>query len=342
MNIANAVEAEFSDAEQQSIEAVPTDSPAAYSFYLRALTSRLTDGTTLVAAVEDLDRAIALDPEFALAYGEKAVRLAARGRLSPQLESEREQRAQESAEQALALDPNLAIAHTALAALHIANGRWNEAQQELEIAYEINPKDPLLLLNYGTLMRDIGEYTESVRLLEQAAALDPGANRNQLGISYRMAGDYEASRTAFQHSIELNPADPNPVGQLAYTEVAAGDYDEGLRQLQLSEDLGFAGSTFRVAQLAYAYSRIGREQDVERLFERFQEMAGATPPSDSEWVMVYLAVGEIEPAFRHLQSVADDPAGEYGVGIVQANVYSDPVLNEPRFAELRSQINSLD
>ena len=71
MNVANALEAEFSSAEQARIEERPTSSPAAYALYLQALdTWRTADQATLQSL---LDRAIVLDPDFALAYALKAM-----------------------------------------------------------------------------------------------------------------------------------------------------------------------------------------------------------------------------------------------------------------------------
>ena len=73
MNIANALQAEFSLAEQQTLEREPTSSPAAYALYLQARTSFATITAEGVAAGHALlDRAIAIDPAFGRAYGLKA------------------------------------------------------------------------------------------------------------------------------------------------------------------------------------------------------------------------------------------------------------------------------
>ena len=61
-----ALEAELSPAEQESIERAPTNSAAAYALYLNALDADF-DG-----AQSYLDRAIEIDPSFALAYATKA------------------------------------------------------------------------------------------------------------------------------------------------------------------------------------------------------------------------------------------------------------------------------
>ena len=74
MNIANALQAEFSVAEQQSLERKPTSSPAAYALFLQALSGVRDSAPGAIEAAHGLlDRAIAIDPNFARAYGMKAI-----------------------------------------------------------------------------------------------------------------------------------------------------------------------------------------------------------------------------------------------------------------------------
>ena len=152
MNVANALEAEFSLAEQASIEQIPTDSPAAYALYLKART-----GADSWRA--DLDQAIELDPEFALAYATKAYwyALESEGTAVNPAEAALSLRvARETAEQSLLLDPANGLAHGALAILHVAAGEVGEAQAAYERASELSPNDPNLLALYARFNRYIG------------------------------------------------------------------------------------------------------------------------------------------------------------------------------------------
>ena len=73
MNIANALEAEFSLAERERIDKPPTDSLEAYALYLkaRALVSNINP-LSPPEFYQYLDHAIELDPDFALAHAVKA------------------------------------------------------------------------------------------------------------------------------------------------------------------------------------------------------------------------------------------------------------------------------
>ena len=108
MNVANALEAEFSLAEQERIEKRPTSSPTAYALYLLARDSYLTArfGEPPESFHQSLDRAIELDSEFAFAYALKAISYARSMTRSPRRTeesqfAEREEFALRDAEQAL-------------------------------------------------------------------------------------------------------------------------------------------------------------------------------------------------------------------------------------------------
>lgn len=137
--IANALEAEFSLEEQESIERAPTTSPAAYALYLRAL--EMLSGSEPRTALASLDRAIALDPSFANAYALKATYYAnelASGSAGEDSNT-MERLALENAERALALAPDAAFAHLALGQLHQLNGRLEDARVFYGKAIELDP-----------------------------------------------------------------------------------------------------------------------------------------------------------------------------------------------------------
>ncbi len=339
MNVANALEAEFSLEEQASIEKIPTVSPAAYALYLRGVIRQ----QSFASALQFLDRALELDPEFALAHATKALRLANRG-TDPL--PDWEARSREAAERAILLDPTLASAHAALARLHAVHWRRAEAQEAYEVAYQLNPKDPLVLHEYGSFKPDVGEYDEAIRLLERLAELDPGASRNQLGLAYRYTGSYEAAGAAVRHNIELSPTNADLHTDLALINILQGNRDDAIGHLQTAQQLvvmgGSSSGARSIAQLAEAYALLDRRQGVERLFNQFQDKAREELIGNVFWARAYVALGDYEQAFQRLEAAINDPVGERQWGTIKANEFSDPILDEPRFVELRNQLGSLD
>ncbi len=339
MNVANALEAEFSLAEQESIEKIPTDSAEAYSLYLRSL------ATLEVPDIQYLDQATAVDPDFALAYAMKAYSAAYE---SDSLDGpENLVTAHENADRALRLDPTLGLAHAALAFVHMGNRRWAEAEQVFEQSLELSPNVPGVLVLYGRFNRYRGEYAESIRLFTRAVELDPNNPILQfhLGVTYRFAKNYDAAASALRIALDLNPAYPNAHAQLAYVEISRENLEEGLRELQIAEQLyGDGAPNWRLGQFANIYSRLGRREDVMRLFGELEERERQSPVRAANWAVAYIALGDYEEAYQRLEAAVNDPTPASNdtipLGNIKANIYADPVLEEPRFQELRDRIGA--
>lgn len=344
MNVANALQAEFSPEEQQSIEQAPTSSPLAYTLYLRALNTTWPDESI----VADLDQAIAGDPDFAEAYALKAIYMAWTAPPS----DETEQLVAENAETALRLDPTLGVAHLALGMLHESRWRGAEALASLQRAYELSPNNPLVLEEYGRFNRYVGNYAEAVRANLRAVGLDPNSQmqHSQLGASLGTLGEFDRAAEAFRAGIALEPSVIGPHVQLAAVEARRGRFDDALRELELTEALG-TDDPVRLAQMAGSYARIGRAEDAQRLFERIEVIDREDPQSDALWAVAYLAIGDYDEAYARLTNAIETqvPARLFSYGEaripftnLKSNVWGLPALEEPRFVELRERIFALD
>jgi TolB-like protein len=201
MNVANALEAEFSPDEQRALKQTPTSEPAAYAFYLRAR-NFLTGNLGTEAAHAALDRAIEIDSGFANAYALKALLYAAslvntaQGTgVAAEERDALEGRVREFAQQALDLDPGNAIARDALRNIFIVTGRWSAFEQAVEPGDEVT-FSPAALWTYAWM----GKRDEAVRLGQRRAELDPNdvEAHLDLGVVYAYAGDYEASMRSFE------------------------------------------------------------------------------------------------------------------------------------------------
>jgi TolB-like protein/Tfp pilus assembly protein PilF len=342
MNIANALEAEFSPAEQERIEQVPTDSPAAYVLYLRARDIPFT-------APDLLEQAISLDPEFALAHALKAYVYAAEVEgtsVDPTEAATLVRVAREAAERALMLDSTLGLAHSALANLHLAAGDLSEAEAAYRQALDLSPSDSNVLALYSRFKRYVGEYDEAINLSHRSVELDPNNPFSiiQLAFSHWYALEYEAAASAFQRYLALDPT--NPIGHLgvAFVEVSRKNEEEALRQLQFAEQLWQPEfPSLRLGQLAFAYGQMGLRQEAERFFGRLRELGDEEPIAEAVWAMAYFATGEYDQAFQRLESAISNslPGDEIALSELKANPYDDSVLKETPWQELRDRIGAL-
>jgi hypothetical protein len=130
---------------------------------------------------------------------------------------------------------------------------------------------------------------------------------------------------------------------LGIAEILSGNRQEGLIHLQTAERLfGDSIPSFRIVQIAYAYSHLDRRADVDRLFTKLSDTAENDPVSRGMWAMGYLALGDSEQAWQHLEAAVVPGEPLIVLGQLKANEFDDPVLEEPRFKELRDRIGALN
>jgi serine/threonine-protein kinase len=177
--------------EQRAIEAPPTDSMAAYDAYLRGLGHFHNLGPDWLArSVGMLERAVELDPEFALAHAALS-RVHLRAFTSRKdLDRERLVRAKRAADRALELDPKLPEGHLALGEFYYSNDDFDRAVAEIREARDLRPNDAEALAMIATVQERRGKWQEAVDLLQRALELDPKNDRTLLAL----AGTYAALR----------------------------------------------------------------------------------------------------------------------------------------------------
>ena len=357
MNVANALEAEFSLEEQERIERLPTDSTEAYALYLRAITSTGIHSDTPPGASATfqryLDQAIAVDPDFARAHAWKAVDYATSLIRTYPLSTavtraDRERLALEHAEIALELDPNSGLAYGALAQLHRFNWRWAEARQAFERAVELNPNDIQILTQFSAFRMGIGEHEGAFDLGRRLLELNPEGALDFMTFLYWGAGELEAAVASARALIDSNPASPRSHAYLARFQAIRGYHEEALEELRLVETLRenpLVGPQWRLAEFAYAYGRIGRAEDARRYFDAIEAMSADYSVGAATWALAYLAIGDHEQSFHWLNVAADNRIADAGWRILEelaSNNRSDPVLDRPEFVEVRQRLGFTD
>lgn len=217
-------------------------------------------------ALDLLDRAIEMEPNFAPAHAWKACTLGqalARGyveRSDTIMEESREQ-----AEIAYRLDDNDVEANRILCEWEMYYRNWDKARLHQDRAYALNPNDPRLVAQRGELLTWLGQAEEGAKLLETAMRLDPydaHARAHLLGRAHFVLRRYDEALSAYQQI-------PSPrIGHLA--DMAAcfaqlGKATEAKAQvdavLQLDPDFTTTGY---VGNLYYC-SDADREHHVEGL-----------------------------------------------------------------------------
>jgi TolB-like protein/Tfp pilus assembly protein PilF len=214
--IAGELQAKLTRSEKAAIEEKPTQDLVAYEFYARAVSliyNVQVPGTvdapekSLSEAVELLNKAVARDPNFLLAY----CQLAFAHDMVYQDEIDRTPArlalAQSAIDSAFRLRPDSGEAHLALG-WHLQYSEYDRARAELALAQQSLPNDPRVYELAGKIDRRQGRWADATHNLQRASELDP---RNlpyllNLAATYNLwLHDYEQYAKVMDRILALHP-----------------------------------------------------------------------------------------------------------------------------------------
>ncbi len=189
--------------EKKAIERRGTTSVEAYDLFLMARQCREagnTDARNEDTIIRLCDRAIALDPNYALAWALKA---AAQANLASRFGRTGDGGAA-AIQKALALDPGLAEAHALEANRLRLAGRRDEAVAELELALRLDPKSQEVNFHAGFIFYEDRRFADAARHFGEAAALSEMdfGSAGMMMSALAALGDQEGTRRAARMTLE--------------------------------------------------------------------------------------------------------------------------------------------
>jgi TolB-like protein/Tfp pilus assembly protein PilF len=355
MQIATALEAEFSLSEQQSIASqTGSRSAEALAIYVRAI-ERWQEGIPTpdrFARVEnDLNRVIDLDPSFVQPYAILADIYAER--LFTDLgtpenwQSQRNAisaRAEEFARTAIRLDPSYGYPHAVLGKIHEQHWRDEAAREEYERGWQLGSTDAETSIEYAWFCAKSGRFEDAVNAAERAIALDPNNSdiRSRAGTTFAMTGDLDRAIAIQREAIALDPSSDFPSLLAGMFLAARGDVAEAIEYVRTGDEiLGAVENAWALGELAYAYGLAQDQDEARRTFDRLVALSADHRVGPVSWTWAYLGIGDDARALEMLNLVATertpDEAGIFR-GLFKRNFAGDPVLERPEFVEVRGRL----
>jgi len=235
--ILQQLKAHLLENEQTALASARTNSEA-YDLYLLAK-QRIYERTrpTIEAAAETLDRAIAIDPEYAPAYAQRGITalLLSETQYGTLSKEQSQTQGKLYLDQALRLDPQQPEALAGLGLYYInIPGRTTEAIEPLEKALDLNPN----LINASnwlqTAYSNAGRLTESQRILEDLIERDPLyrpgiANLNGVFVS---RGELDKAKAMVEKIRPFMPNDPFLYRIEANIQYAEGHVAKGMMLME--------------------------------------------------------------------------------------------------------------
>ena len=287
-NIVKALRVVLSKREESAIKAARTSNVRAYEYYLRGRHLYHQWRRESWEGADDMfRRAIALDPQYALAFTGLADSSAIRYMYFSGGE-EALQQADAASRRAVDLDPTLAEAHAARGLTLSCQKRMEEAEEELKRAMELDPTLYEAPYYYGRILQMQGRLAEAAGYFERAAALREddfqAAGLAQtiyhgLGRSEDMMRMGRRCVDAAKRAIAVNPGDSRALqlGALAFENLGDSATAKEWADRAIEVDPNEISTLYNVACL---FSVTGEKEKALDLLERAVELGWARP----EWL----------------------------------------------------------
>jgi len=286
-------------------------------------------------ALSYFERAVALDPRFALPYAGMASAYLNMSNYGYMPSGEALARAKSAATRAVELDPSLAEAQASLGFLLASSGSFTESEAAFRRAIKLNPSAASTYHFYSLLLIMRGRAPEAAENNRRALALDPlhpSANSNR-GVILCLRREFPAARRELKRSLELSPNHAIALYMLGVVEAGEGRFAEALPLLQHAHRQAPLFPGVKPA-LAYTYGQLRRPGEADSLLAEMR----AQLTDDRSRVNLGLSEamsGNLNGAFAHFERVQwDVPA------VIELR--ADPLLErlraDPRYPRLLGKI----
>lgn len=337
--ITRALMLRLSGEERKLLTRRYTTNSEAYQLYLKGRyfwNKRLAAG--LQKASEYFHLAIAVDPDYALAYAGIADCHNMLSFFSGFAPKECYPRARDAAAKALALDETLAEAHASLAMVEMmSDWNWTSAEQRFQRALQLNPTYTPARQWYAKLLTALGRHEEAIAEIKQAQNQDPlslitGA---VVGFVHYYARQYDQAIYYSQKNIELDPHFPLTYWALGWSYQQKAMYAEAYATFQKAASLS-AGSTKMFSEIGYTCAAAGKRREAERELKRLLRLSKQQYVSPYEVAVIYVGLGEKEQALAWLEKAVEERSWESIC--LQVEPKLDALRSEPRYHNLLRRI----
>jgi serine/threonine protein kinase len=306
--ISEALRLKLTGEQKKRLRKRATVNPDAYQEYLRGRYHwNNFSQDSLRRAREHFERAIELDPSYALAYaglGDAFGAMAYYGFVPP---ADGFPRAAAAARRAVELEPGLADAHVTLGIERLFWGwDWEEAERELLTALRLNPRLALAHSVYGLILGTCGRHEEAIEHALHGRELDPLSLFINAGVSWmhHFAGrPADAVREALK-TREIVPGFEEAGNVLIASYEMLGEYEKAA---QLISEQRCWGLSFDGKALLDAYRQGGARAYWLKRVELMKAAAATapTPGINFSYAIVLQQVGQVEEALDHVERMID-------------------------------------
>jgi len=235
--IAESLQAKLTGSEEQALGVKPTNNPEAYDAYLRGLAFEgrsLDSFETLREAKRFYERAVQLDPNFALAWARLSRADGVLYFSTIDQTSARRDAAKSALENAQRLQPNSSETLLALGYYqYLVLRDYGAAKTTFDRVRKMLPGNSEVPRGLGRITRREGHWDQSIAYFEQALALDPRNVKllTEAAETYSMVRQFPAARKLYDRALDIVPNDRDLMAEKAAIYQAEGNLEGAAKLL---------------------------------------------------------------------------------------------------------------
>ncbi len=313
--------------EQKRLTKRYTESPEAHQLYLKGRYHAFKFNTEeLAKGLEYFRQAVAIDPNYALAYDGIAYyyNLVVDWTIPP---AEAMSKAKEAASKALELDDTLPEAHTSLACVYFwYDWDWQAAEREFRRAIDLNPNYAPAHTYYGWYLIWMGRADEGLAENRRAEELDPLSDEASvlLGWGLYYAHHYDQAITQLRKSLDLDPNNWTAYAMLGHAYTQQGRFPEAIAALEKARQIEDHISV-PLAALGHTYAVSGRRAEARKALDELIARSRRGHVPACTLAVIYAELGDKDQAFTWLEK-----------GYADRSWYLTSIKVDPKFDSLRS------
>jgi DNA-binding winged helix-turn-helix (wHTH) protein/tetratricopeptide (TPR) repeat protein len=312
-----------------------TKNPDAYRFYLKGRYHwhKRGDGG-LKRAQEYFQRAIGIDPNYALAYSGLADCYNLQTIYSGIPPKEAYPPAEAAAIKALALDQTLAEPHNSLACFKWCfEYDWVASEVEFKRAIELDPNLTTARAWYAKFLSTMGRQDEAFGEIRRAHDRDPASPLVNwvLGELLHYARKHDQAIEQLLRTLNIDPNILPVQVFLGRAYEQKGMYREAIAEFQRA--VALSGDDLRViANLGHAYAVSGKRDKAQRILAESKRQSKRRYISPYMIAIIHVGLDEKDQAFEWLEKAYDDRS--VWMCFLKVDPRLDNLRSDPRFVDL--------
>ncbi|MGB7069756.1 MAG: winged helix-turn-helix domain-containing protein [Pyrinomonadaceae bacterium] len=343
LRITDALSLQLDPQEKRLLTKRYTDNREAYEAYLRGrFFHDKRDSPMDKKAIAEYEHAIALDPNYALAYTGLADIYGMRGGAAGSDNKEAYAKAKDAVARALSIDDELAEAHTSLAWMKRGEWDWEGSEREFKRAIELNPNYYNAHTWYSLLLLTLNRKDEALVEAEKAkelAPLTPSVIANYHAVRYFRQENEHLLAIADEES-KLDVTDYRRTLTYSLTYLRLGQYEKAIEILNGFKSRDGKQRNTLDANLATAYALSGQMDKAEPLIDLLRANAVKHPEGAYRLAKALAAIGRIDETIAHLERCVD--LHDARLMWILVEPHFDKLRGDPRFKELLRRMNLPD